>query len=278
MKICYFSYCQSKNDFYFQAMNNESEFRDFMLHAEDRFVKHLSIDCVVFGYHERQLKVLLLKWKELNKWSLPGGFIAFKENLRQAAERILKERTGLDDLFLQQFHVFGEPGRSDRNAKEIEFLSAKANMKVEKDHWILARTISIGFYAVTEFSKVNPTKDFFSESCTWCDIHKIPKLIFDHNQIVTEALKALRMQIYHQPIGYNLLPEKFTLPEIHDLYETILEKKMDRRNFPKKLLSLGIIKKLDKQKSIGAHRSPFLYKFDKPKYEKALKEGVVLVF
>jgi ADP-ribose pyrophosphatase YjhB (NUDIX family) len=259
-------------------MNNEKEFRDFLLHADARFVKHISIDCVVFGYHERQLKVLLLKLKDIEKWALPGGFIGFKETLHDAAQRILKERTGIRELFLQQFHVFADLGRSDRSRKEIKVLSSKAKMAIPKDHWILARTISIGFYAVTEFSKVVPKPDFFSETCDWCDIHELPELIFDHTQIVAEALKALRMQIYHQPIGYNLLPEKFTLPEIHDLYETILEKKIDRRNFPKKLLSLGLIKKLNKQKKIGAHRSPFLYKFDELKYSKALKEGIVLVF
>ncbi|HVM89988.1 MAG TPA: NUDIX domain-containing protein [Puia sp.] len=277
MKIGYFHYCQSKNDFYFYSMNDETEFRDFMLHAHERFVKHLSVDCVVFGYHERQLKVLLLKWKELGKWSLPGGFVKFKENLPQAAARILRERTGVDKLFLQQFHVFGAPGRSKRTPKEIAFLSRHADMPVPDEHWILARTISVGFYALTEFSRVIPKADIFSDICEWRDIHHLPKMIFDHRVIIEEALKALRLQIYHQPVGYNLLPEKFTLPEIHDLYETVLEKKMDRRNFPKKLLSLGIIKKLNKQKKIGAHRSPFLYKFDKPRYEKALREGIVLV-
>jgi 8-oxo-dGTP diphosphatase len=259
-------------------MDKGNEFRDLLLNGQERYLKHLSIDCVVFGYHERQLKVLLLKWKELGKWSLPGGFVGLKETLHNAAARILKERTGLDELFLQQFHVFGEPRRSQRTVKEIKFLSNKANLELPKDHWILARTVSIGFYAVAEFSRVTPKADVLSELCGWCDIGELPAMIFDHNEIVAEALKALRMQIYHQPIGYNLLPEKFTLPEIHDLYETILGKKMDRRNFPKKLLSLGIIKKLNKQKKIGAHRSPFLYKFDKPQYEKALKEGMVLVF
>ncbi|MBS1973351.1 MAG: NUDIX hydrolase, partial [Bacteroidetes bacterium] len=187
-------------------MNNEKEFRDFMLHAHERFVKHLSIDCVIFGYHERQLKVLLLKLKTLGAWALPGGFVSFDETLAQAAQRILEERTGLNKLFLQQFHVFGDPGRSHRTAAEIGFLSGQANMVVANDHWILARTISVGFYALTEFSKVIPKVDLFSELCEWRDVDRLPKMIFDHRQIVNEALKALRMQIYHQPIGYNLLP------------------------------------------------------------------------
>src|SRR3954453_8372589 len=251
---------------------------DFTHNGDRQFLHHLSIDCVIFGYHERQLKVLLLKWKHSNKWSLPGGFIKLDETLDEAATRILTERTGLSELFLQQFQTFGEPRRSERSAADIKHLETILGTPMAKDHWLLKRTVSIGYYSVTEYSQVNPQPDFLSDECTWYDINAIPKLVFDHNLIVTEALKALRMQIYIQPIGYSLLPKKFTLPEIHDLYETILGKELDRRNFPKKLLSLGIIKKLDEQRSIGAHRSPYLYKFDKRKYDKALKGGIVLAF
>jgi len=256
----------------------ENEAIKFINEGHSEYLHHLSIDCVLFGYHEHQLKVLLLKWKNSDKWTLAGGFIKLKENLTQAAERILKERTGLDEIFLQQFQTFGEPDRSARNKKDIEHLEKVTNTTIPADHWLLKRTVSIGYYAVTEYSKVNPKPDELSEECTWWDINEVPKLVFDHNLILSEALKALRMQIYHQPIGYNLLPEKFTLPEIHDLYETILGKVLDRRNFAKKLISLGLIKKLNEHKSIGAHRSPFLYKFDKRKYDKALKEGIILAF
>ncbi|CAN5271855.1 NUDIX domain-containing protein [soil metagenome] len=251
---------------------------DFLNNGHKQFLYHLSIDCVIFGYHQHQLKVLLLKLKESDKWSLPGGFVKNEEPLTQAAERILSERTNLSKLFLQQFQTFGEPDRSIRTEKEIAHLSLIAGIPVSKDHWLLKRTVSIGYYAVTEYSLVSPQPDFFSEQCTWCDIEQLPKMIFDHSLIAMEALKALRLHIYHQPIGYNLLPEKFTLPEIHDLYETILGKTLDRRNFPKKLMSIGIIKKLNEQRKIGAHRSPFLYKFDKRKYDTALKEGIVLAF
>lgn len=250
----------------------------FIENGEKEFLHHLSIDCVLFGYHEHQLKVLLLKWKQSDKWSLAGGFIKLDENLRHAAERVLKERTGLDEIFLQQFQTFGEPSRSERSKADIEHLATITAAPIPPDHWLLKRTVSIGYYAVTEYSKVNPQPDHLSDACTWWDIDAVPKLIFDHQLILDEALKALRMQIYHQPIGYNLLPEKFTLPEIHDLYETILDKELDRRNFAKKLISLGLIKKLNERRSIGAHRSPFLYKFDKRKYDKALKEGIILAF
>lgn len=259
-------------------MKTEKERVDAIKNGEKHFLHHLSIDCVLFGYHEHQLKVLLLQWKHSGKWCLPGGFIKLDETLEESAQRILKERTGLDDIFLQQFQSFGEPKRSHRTKSDIDMLSAVYNSVISEDHWILKRTVSIGYYAVTEYSKVTPQPDLLSETCDWWDIDELPQLVFDHNLIVTEALKALRMQIYHQPIGYNLLPEKFTLPEIHALYETILGKELDRRNFAKKLISLGIIKKLDETRSIGAHRSPFLYKFDKRKYDKALKEGIALAF
>jgi hypothetical protein len=157
-------------------------------------------------------------------------------------------------------------------------LLRKFKFTIDKDSWLLDRTLTIGYYALVDFSLVNPRPDIFTEECAWCDIHGVPELLFDHNELVEKALKTLQRDIYHQPVGINLLPAKFTLPEIHDLYETILDKSLDRRNFPKKLLGLGIIKKLDEQKSIGPHRSPFLYKFDKRIYEKAIKEGWVLDF
>jgi ADP-ribose pyrophosphatase YjhB (NUDIX family) len=259
-------------------MTTQKEILDFFKNGHREYLPHLSIDCVLFGYHERQLKVLLLKWKQSNNWSLPGGFIKLKEPLEMAARRILQERTGLKEIFWQQFQTFGDPRRADRSKRDIHHLSSIIGMPVTPDHWLLKRTVSIGYYAVTEYSKVTPQPDFFSDECAWWDVNAVPHLVFDHNKIIADALLALRQQLYHHPIGYNLLPEKFTLPEIHDLYETLLEKKLDRRNFPKKLLSLGIIKKLKEQKKIGPHRSPYLYRFDKRQYDKALREGIVLAF
>jgi ADP-ribose pyrophosphatase YjhB (NUDIX family) len=258
-------------------MNSQEDVKDFIENGHNVYLRHLSIDCVIFGYHEHQLKVLLLKWKG-RYWSLAGGFIKREEPLQEAATRITKERTGLDDLFLHQFKIFGEPGRSDRTGEDVRNLEEICMTPVPADHWLLDRTLSIGYYAVTEYSKVTPKPDFFSEKCEWWDVDALPLMIFDHRLIALDALRALRVNIYHQPIGFNLLPDKFTLPEIHDLYETILGKKLDRRNFPKKLLSLGIIKKLNEQKKIGAHRSPYLYRFDKRKYDRALNDGMVLAF
>jgi hypothetical protein len=115
-----------------------------------------------------------------------------------------------------------------------------------------------------------------SAECAWFDIDNLPRLEFDHDEMVKEALHVMRIQLYHYPIGFNMLAEKFTLSEIHALYETLLGKKLDISNFPKKLLTLGLLKKLDEKRSIGAHRSPHLYMFDKERYDNALKEGLVL--
>jgi hypothetical protein len=131
---------------------------------------------------------------------------------------------------------------------------------------------------LTEFSKVSLEKGMYEAECQWWAINELPPLMFDHRYLITEALNALRLHIAHFPIGYQLLSEKFTLPEIHSLYETILGKALDSRNFAKKLTATGMVVKLQETRSIGAHRSPFLYKFDKEKYDEGLKSGVLLAF
>ncbi|QNF33743.1 NUDIX hydrolase [Adhaeribacter swui] len=255
-------------------MNTEEEVNDFVHHGHQEYLTHLSIDSVIFGYHEQQLKILLLKWKGYDGWGLPGGFIKKREPLSDAAYRILKERTNLSNLFLQQFYVFGDSPYRVKERSPHEFRD-KFNLQVEDDNWLFKRTLAIGYFALVDYSKVIVQTDFFTESYRWWEVDAIPPLLFDHNDAVDKALLTLRLQIYHQPIGYNLLPEKFTLPEIHSLYETILSKELDQRNFAKKLVTLGLIQKLDERRSIGAHRSPYLYQFVKEKYEQALQEGIV---
>lgn len=255
-------------------MDTKEEALKFVKHGDKEYLSHIAIDCVIFGYHDQQLKILLLKVREHEDWALPGGFIRRHEPLTQAAYRILQDRTSLKDLFLQQFHTFGDsPFRVKETSAKM--FSEKFGLEVEEDSWLLERTLSVGYFALVDYSKVSVNTGFFTDAYQWCDASNTPPLLFDHNDVVEKALLTLRLQIYHQPIGYNLLPEKFTLPEIHVLYETILGKELDRRNFPKKLLALGLIEKLNEQRHIGAHRSPYLYRFDKEKYERALKEGIV---
>jgi hypothetical protein len=237
-------------------LKNQSDFEQF---GDKVYLSHISIDCVIFGFHENQLKVLLLKWKQ-GPWCLPGGFVKYEESLDNSAIRVLKERTGLDNIYLKQFHTFGEPKREKG--------------KKRSDQWIGKRFISIGYYALVEYSEVNPRPDIFSSDCEWWEVNKLPELIYDHNEIVQKALDALRLDLNDHPIDYNLLPEKFTMPELQKLYETILGKSLDRRNFQKRILGLDILIRLNERKTGGAHKAPYLYRFDKKKYDKALKQGL----
>lgn len=259
-------------------MKKKEEIRNFLENGVNMFLSHLSIDCVIFGYHSNQLKILLTKWKGSNGWSLPGGYIGKTESLEEAASRILKERTSLKEIYLQQFKTFGAIDRVTPQNMKTDWFENEIHIESSKISWICDRMLSIGFYSLVEYSKVSPLPDFLSDECLWWDIHEVPQLFIDHNLILEEALKTLRLHIYHQPIGIKLLPEKFTLPELQGLYETILEKKLDRRNFQKKIMGLNILIKLEERKSIGPHRSPVLYKFDKQKYEEALKVGITFGF
>jgi len=249
-------------------MKTQKELEQFVKHGYKEYLSNLTVDCAIFGYHKQQLKILLGHWKGLDGLGLPGGFIKKHEPLAQAALRTLKEKTNLDDVYLEQFYTFGD---TPYRVNESKIHPSIANS------WLAGRAIAVGYYALVEFSKVTPEPDILIEGYEWHDVKKLPELLFDHNDMIARALHHLRINLYHKPIGYNLLEKKFTLPEIQSLYETILERKLDRRNFPKKLLSLGLIKDTHEVRKIGQHRSPRLYSFDKKNYNKALKEGIVLV-
>jgi hypothetical protein len=227
---------------------------------------------VVFGFHENQLKVLLVRMKKTKEWALPGGFVLKDESMEVAASRVLKQRTGLDDIFLTQFHVFSDPLRSKNNPAVSDLMEFGEHLP-EKS-WFDQRFISVGFYALVEYSKVQPTPDIFSDQCEWLRLDEISSLIIDHRQILDKALETLRLQLIFQPVGYNLLPEKFTMPELQKLYETILGKELDRRNFLRKMLTYNILDKLDEVKAGGAHKAPTLYRFNVENYRRALEEGL----
>lgn len=240
---------------------------DFYKRGDDFYLTHLSVDCVIFGFHENELKVLLLQWRESKRWCIPGGFILKNEHIDDAAIRTLKQRTGLEQIYLRQFYAFGDPHRD----RKKHGLKPPPGLK---ESWLMDRFITVGYWALVEFSKVVPSPDEFSSTCEWIDVRKIPDLILDHNLIVEKALESLRHHLNDYPIGKDLLPEKFTMPELQKLYETILGKKIDRRNFQKKILGLDILDRLKELKRGGAHKSPFLYRFNKKKYQAALKQGI----
>lgn len=249
-------------------MFTRQELIDYTNEARKKWLNHISIDCVVFGFHEGQLKVLLLKVKDEEKWYLPGGFVQITETLDNAANRILKERTSLDQIFLRQFHVFGDPQRS---RPHNEMYKGKVN---DEDNWFSNRFISIGYYALVDFHNTVPVPDLHAELCSWSSLNELPELNLDHQQILDNALDALRLQLNYQPIGYNLMPHQFTMPELQKLYETILDKKLDRRNFQRKILGFDILDRSEYPRKGGAHKAPYLYSFNLEKYQQALKEGL----
>ncbi len=254
-------------------MKDNKVIHELITNGHLKYIPHISVDCVILGYHANQLNVLLNKWKDAEVWSLPGGYVERNESVDTAAHRVLWERTGVDKLFLQQFYTFGDPDRINMNRRLNRLPVLFQEGGKELHNWMAERFISIGYYALVEYSKVSPRPDHLSVESRWWDIHDLPALIFDHDRIISHALHAVRLQLKYQPVGLSLLPEKFTLPELQKLYETILSRKLDRRNFQKKMLSLGILRRLPERKTIGPHRSPFLYSFDKRKYNQALKEG-----
>ena len=248
--------------------------KQMLVKGNELFLPGISIDCVIFGFHENTLRILLLDVSVSNKWSVPGGFVLKNEDLDAAAYRVLKERTGLEDIFLQQFNVFGHPNR-------IEALAHKANFdqygtKLSKDHWLLKRFVSVGYYALIDYTNYSILNDSTFSVNSWIGIEHLSKLSFDHDHdsIVKKALESLRTQLAYLPIGKNLLPKKFTMPELQKLYETILNKPLDRRNFQRKMLGFGILNKLNETRKGGAHKAPYLYFFNDKKYQKALKEGL----
>lgn len=223
----------------------------------------LSIDCVIFSFKDSSLRVIMVKMKDLDFWGLPGGYVRKDENIDEAAIRILKNRTGAENIYLQQFYTFGNLNRSE-----------KVFEKYPDTLWNKQRFVSIGYYALADFSKVDLIIDEFSTACEWKSIDELPDFMMDHKIIFEKALLTLREQLNNHPIGYNLLPEKFTMPELQKLYEAILGKKLNRGNFYRKILRYDILTKLDESRKGGAHKAPDLYSFDLEKYNAALKEGL----
>jgi len=251
------------------------KFEQFVQHGHKTYLTGISIDCAVFGFHDNQLKILLLKWKKLNGWSLPGGYIAKNEDGDDAALRLLKERTGLSNIYLQQYHTFARVERSKLPNMNFKDFEKNFGVRITKDNWLNTRVISIGYYALVEYSKViEPRADDFTEVCEWKDIHDLPHLLFDHKEMIETALRSLQQQAAYQPIGLNLLPEKFTMNELQKLYETILDRPLDRGNFRKKIISLGILRKTGERITGKAHKTPHLYSFDKKEYNKGLNNGI----
>ena len=245
--------------------------QDWMEQQMDLYLPHVSIDCVVFGFHENQLRVLLLRFKNTEVWALPGGRVYREEPVDTAAVRVLEQRTGLSGLYLQQFHSFGDPDRL--KSSDFQAILDRQGVRIGQPSLLFDRTISVGYYALVEFAQVNPAPDLLSDECRWWDIRDLPKLFFDHNEIVAVAVRTLRQRLSYEPLGLNLLPEKFTMPELQRLYETLLGQPLDRRNFQKRMLAYDFLQRLDERRTGGAYKAPYLYRFDRERYAAVLQGG-----
>jgi 8-oxo-dGTP diphosphatase len=216
----------------------------------------VAVDCIIFGFDGSSMKALLIKRgfaPEKGKWSLMGGFVGKNENADEAAARVLRQLTGLDDVYMEQLYTFSD---------------------VERDP--AGRVISISYFALINIADYSEQLKFEHEA-KWFPLSKIPPLIFDHRKMVAKAKAHLQNKVSSHPIGFELLPQKFTLPQLQSLYEAIYETPLDKRNFTKKMLSLGILNKLDEKEKESSKKGAYYYVFDSVKYGKLQSNGVKFV-
>jgi 8-oxo-dGTP diphosphatase len=241
--------------------------QDMHAPSEQDYIQQVSIDCVIFGYQEKQLKVLVPKLDFRGDfWALPSGFILQEEGIDQAARRILEGRTGIKDIYLEQFRVFGDTERTSITFFErlIQLNQEKLGEKQfnrKEFEWITRRFISLGYYALVDINKVVPKKNEIDESIEWYNIKNLPRMIMDHNEIVEQALETLRNNLDQKLTAFNLLPETFTMKEVQELYEAIFDKPFARNNFQKKILDLNVLERLEKKYTGAANKAPYLYRF-----------------
>ena len=228
--------------------------------AQSEFLKHIAYDSVVFGFSGQKLKILIMKYHNTGLFALPGGFVRMDENLNDAVRRGLNERTGLENIYLEQFYTFGDVARYKPEVMETILLAN--NKTIGNLDWLLERFISIAYYALINYEKVVPTPDALSDSCEWYDVDSLPNLMLDHQEIVNKALQTLRLNLDKKLVGMNLLPNLFTMKELQSVYEAILGEKLHRGTFQRKILGLNILIRHEKQFSGAAHKAPFLYSFE----------------
>lgn len=245
----------------------------------DYFLPNHSVDCVILGYENQQLKVLLLKWKINGTWCLPGGFIFKNEDMDDAAHRVLKERTGLEKIFLKQFYTFGKQKRNEPEITDEGRLIRESMAKLGFTNprvfqWFNKRFVTTGYFALVNISRAQPQPDFLSEACEWKALDELPKLVLDHNEILEKAIRHLCLELNHVPVGLALLPNKFTMQDLQKMYESVLQRPLERSNFQRKILKLDFLNRHEKQMTGAANKAPYLYSFNKERYNYLLKNGI----
>ncbi len=230
---------------YFISENN--------LPYKELFVYGLSVDCVIFGYHEGELKVLLIERGAepfKNHWALPGDLVNIDERLKKSAKRILHKLTGLTDIYLEQFYTFGNPKRHPAG-----------------------RVASVGYFSLVKNIDYHPVASSWALQTQWFSTNELPELAFDHLTIINKAIKVLHKKAKREVLGFELLPEKFTLMELQQLFECLLGDTFDKPNFRKKILSMDILTPLNEFQQNVAHRPAKLFQFNKERYEMLQKNG-----
>ncbi len=226
---------------------------------KEDYLSHIAFDSVIFGFNGKELKILILEYQNTGLFALPGGFVRRNESLDEAVTKGVMERTGIDNLYLEQFHTFGDLNRFDSMAMERILIMNGLDIKAHE--WLLDRFISIAYYALINFEEVNPIPDALADSIDWYSLDELPPLIMDHGTIVQRALTTLRDNLDRKLLGMNLLPEKFTMKELQNVYEKILGESFKRTAFQRKMLSANILIRHEKRFTGGAHRAPYLYSF-----------------
>lgn len=216
-------------------------------------IETISVDCVIFGFKESKLHILLVKQgigDFEGHWALPGDWVRITESIDEAAYRILSSQTSVENIFLEQFKVFGDVGRFPKK-----------------------RVITIGYYALVNIENFELIAGNSVSEVKWFQINQVPEMVFDHNLIFENCLEYLKLKIRHEPIGFNLLPERFTLLQLLELYEAILNINLDKPNFRKKFLKMNLLVKTKEREKDVSHRAATLYRFDEKIYHSLIKNG-----
>lgn len=237
------------------GLTDRNELCEFMAYTYAYPRPALTVDCVVFGFDAQATLQVLLIQRDLppyqGQWAFPGGFVEQDESLEVAARRELQEETGVEDIFLEQLYTFGAPDRDPRD-----------------------RVVSVAYYALVSLADHPLQANTDARDAAWFALEELPSLAFDHQQILDVAIARLRGKVRYEPIGFELLPEKFTLTQLQKLYEIILGRSLDKRNFRNKLLKMDVLVALEETQTGVAHRAARLYRFDPQRYEQLTRQGL----